>query len=134
MPANEFYSLVGSFLCIFCKWFGYRHLLDEIVERLPKRRGWEIQHPNYIVEGQMWENHPLSTRWWEERHVVTELAGTTRDALHNAIINSVTILFLILQVSKKKQMAEDVEFYSVMRSVRAREFRYLCSISMPQRS
>jgi GTPase_EngA: ribosome-associated GTPase EngA len=64
----------------------------------------------------------------EERNIVTDIAGTTRDTL-NTRYNRFGYDFLLVDTAglrKKAKVSEDVEFYSVMRSIRAIEESDVC--------
>src|SRR5690606_32963198 len=64
----------------------------------------------------------------EERHIVTDVAGTTRDAIFTRF-NKFGHDFIITDtagIRKKGKVHEDLEFYSVMRSIRAIELSDVC--------
>ncbi|MEI6346536.1 MAG: ribosome biogenesis GTPase Der [Bacteroidota bacterium] len=64
----------------------------------------------------------------EERNIVTEIAGTTRDSIYTRYNNFGFNFYLVdtAGVRKKKNVDENIEFYSVMRSVRAIEDADIC--------
>jgi GTP-binding protein len=68
----------------------------------------------------------------EERNIVTDLAGTTRDAIHSRY-NAFGKEFIIVDTAglrRKSKVSEDIEFYSVMRSVRALEDADVCIVML----
>ncbi len=68
----------------------------------------------------------------EERNIVTDQAGTTRDAIHTRY-NAFGKEFIIVDTAglrRKSKVSEDIEFYSVMRSVRALEDADVCIVML----
>jgi GTPase len=68
----------------------------------------------------------------EERNIVTEIAGTTRDAIHSRY-NAFGNEFIIIDTAglrRKTKVHEDIEFYSVLRSIRALEESDVCIIML----
>jgi GTP-binding protein len=134
LDANEFYSLgVDKLFCVSSiNGSGTGDLLDEIVERLPKREEVEpdpdISRITIVGRPNVGKSSIINTLVGEERHVVTEIAGTTRDAVAQRY-NKFGHNFILVDTAglrKKTKVAEDVEFYSVMRSVRAIENSDIC--------
>lgn len=67
-----------------------------------------------------------------ERNIVTDIAGTTRDAIHSHY-NAFGKEFIIVDTAglrRKSKVSEDIEFYSVMRSVRALEDADVCIVML----
>jgi GTPase len=134
LDANEFYSLgVDKIFCVSSiNGSGTGDLLDEIVERLPNKAEVETDPniPRIAIVGRpnVGKSSIINTLVGEERHVVTEIAGTTRDAVaqHYNKFGHDFILVDTAGLRKKTKVAEDVEFYSVMRSVRAIENSDIC--------
>jgi GTP-binding protein len=64
----------------------------------------------------------------EQRHIVTEIAGTTRDSIHTRYNKFGKDFFIIdtAGLRKKQQVEENLEFYSVIRTVRAIEESDVC--------
>lgn len=79
----------------------------------------------------MWEkSSTINALIGEERNIVTDVAGTTRDSLYTRY-NRFGYDFLLIDTAglrKKAKVSEDVEFYSVMRSVRAIEESDVCML------
>ena len=134
LDANEFYSLgVKKIFCISSvNGSGTGDLLDEVIEKLPKKEEEVIDEniPRITIVGRpnVGKSSIINTLVGEERHVVTEIAGTTRDSVAQRY-NKFGHDFILVDTAglrKKTKVAEDVEFYSVMRSVRSIESSDIC--------
>jgi GTP-binding protein len=134
LDANEFYSLgIEKLFCVSSiNGSGTGDLLDEIVDLLPKVAEAETDEtiPRIAVVGRpnVGKSSIINTLVGEDRHIVTEVAGTTRDAVaqHYNKFGHNFILVDTAGLRKKTKVAEDVEFYSVMRSVRTIEDSDVC--------
>lgn len=134
LDANEFYSLgIEKLFCVSSiNGSGTGDLLDEIVDLLPKVAETEVDEtiPRIAVVGRpnVGKSSIINTLVGEDRHIVTEVAGTTRDAVaqHYNKFGHNFILVDTAGLRKKTKVAEDVEFYSVMRSVRTIEDSDVC--------
>ena len=134
LDANEFYSLgIEKLFCVSSiNGSGTGDLLDEIVDLLPKAEEAEVDEtiPRIAVVGRpnVGKSSIINTLVGEDRHIVTEVAGTTRDAVaqHYNKFGHNFILVDTAGLRKKTKVAEDVEFYSVMRSVRTIEDSDVC--------
>ncbi len=134
LDANEFYSLGVEklFTVSSINGLGTGDLLDEIVELLPKvvEEVEDEKIPRIAVVGRpnVGKSSIINTLVGEDRHIVTEIAGTTRDAVaqHYNKFGHNFILVDTAGLRKKTKVAEDVEFYSVMRSVRSIEDSDVC--------
>jgi len=134
LDANEFYSLGVEkiFTVSSINGLGTGDLLDEIVELLPNIVEEEVDEkiPRIAVVGRpnVGKSSIINTLVGEDRHIVTEVAGTTRDAVaqHYNKFGHNFILVDTAGLRKKTKVAEDVEFYSVMRSVRTIEDSDVC--------
>ncbi len=134
LDANEFYALgiEKLFTVSSINGSGTGDLLDEIVELLPKVEQVETDEkiPRIAVVGRpnVGKSSIINTLVGEERHIVTEVAGTTRDAVaqHYNKFGHNFILVDTAGLRKKTKVAEDIEFYSVMRSVRTIEDSDVC--------
>ena len=134
LEANEFYSLGVEklFTVSSINGLGTGDLLDEIVELLPKvvEEAEDEKIPRIAVVGRpnVGKSSIINTLVGEDRHIVTEVAGTTRDAVaqHYNKFGHNFILVDTAGLRKKTKVAEDVEFYSVMRSVRTIEDSDVC--------
>lgn len=127
--ASEFYGLgmgeIYSISSINGK--GTGDLLDEVVLSL-KPHGSEEETgdiPRFAVVGRpnVGKSSFVNALIGEDRNIVTDIAGTTRDAIdtHYTAFGHDFILVDTAGVRKKGKVHEDLEFYSVMRSVRAIE-------------
>jgi len=134
LDANEFYALgIEKLFCVSSiNGSGTGDLLDEIVDLLPKVAETEVDEtiPRIAVVGRpnVGKSSIINTLVGEDRHIVTEVAGTTRDAVaqHYNKFGHNFILVDTAGLRKKTKVAEDVEFYSVMRSVRTIEDSDVC--------
>ncbi len=134
LDATEFYSLgiEKYFPVSSINGLGTGDLLDEIVELLPKKveEVIDAKIPRIAVVGRpnVGKSSIINTLVGEERHIVTDVAGTTRDAVAQ-LYNKFGHNFILVDTAglrKKTKVAEDIEFYSVMRSVRTIEDSDVC--------
>jgi len=134
LDANEFYSLgLDQIFCVSSiNGSGTGDLLDEIVAKLPEKIEDEGNGdiPKIAIVGRpnVGKSSIINTLIGEDRHVVTEVAGTTRDSISQRY-NKFGYDFILVDTAglrKKQKVAEDVEFYSVMRSVRSIENSDIC--------
>ena len=126
--ASEFYALgMGEIFSISSiNGKGTGELLDEIVLSLkPHREEVQSEIPRFAVVGRpnVGKSSFVNALVGEDRNIVTDIAGTTRDAIdtHYTAFGHDFILVDTAGVRKKGKVHEDLEFYSVMRSVRAIE-------------
>ena len=110
---------------------GTGELLDELVKVLPKD-GENIRDklPRFAVVGRpnAGKSSFINSLIGEERYIVTDISGTTRDSI-DTIYNRFGFEFNIIDtagIRKKSKVKEDIEFYSVMRSVRSIEYCDIC--------
>jgi GTP-binding protein len=126
--ASEFYSLgIGEYFAISsANGSGTGELLDEIVKRLPRTEQETGEHlPVIAVVGRpnAGKSSLVNTLLGETRNIVTPLPGTTRDSIYIEY-NKYNHRFLLIDTAglrKKTKISEDLEFYSILRSVRAIE-------------
>lgn len=110
---------------------GTGDLLDALVENLPSDQDFEeLDIPKIAVIGRpnAGKSSFINALTGEERNIVTDVAGTTRDAI-NTRYNLYGNDFLLIDTAglrKKSRVSEDLEFYSVLRSVRAIEDSDVC--------
>ncbi len=113
---------------------GTGELLDEVVKHF-KDEGVEDPDagiPKIAVLGRpnVGKSSFVNLLLGEERNIVTDRAGTTRDAIH-ARYNAFGKEFIIVDTAglrRKSKVSEDIEFYSVLRSVRALEDADVCIV------
>jgi GTP-binding protein len=113
---------------------GTGELLDELVKTFPSE-GVEDPNagiPKFTIVGRpnVGKSSLLNALLGTERSIVTDEAGTTRDAIHShyKMYGKNFILIDTAGVRKKGKVKEDVEFYSVLRSLRALEESDVCII------
>ncbi len=105
---------------------GTGELLDEVVKALDADiKIDELDIPKFAIVGRpnVGKSSLINTLLGIERNIVTPIAGTTRDSI-NTRYNSFGHDFLLIDtagIRKKSKVEEDLEFYSVMRSIRAIE-------------
>ena len=129
----EFYNFgLGEPYCISAiNGSGTGELLDALVEALPKEFVDETEGlPRFAIIGQpnVGKSSLLNILLDEKRSIVTPIAGTTRDAIHQRY-NKFGHDFLLIDtagVRRKNKVKEDLEFYSVLRSIRAIEEADVC--------
>ena len=135
LEASEFYGLgIGDVLFPISSinGSGTGDLLDAVVKALPKKEVEEEEEdiPHFAVVGRpnVGKSSFVNALIGEERNIVTEIAGTTRDSIHTRYNKFGHDFFLIdtAGLRKKAKVKEDVEFYSVLRSVRTIEAADVC--------
>jgi len=131
--AVEFYSLgLGDYFTIASiNGSGTGDLLDALVKALPE--GEEVEEvtlPRFAVVGRpnAGKSSFINALIGEDRYIVTDIAGTTRDSIDTKY-NRFGFEFNLVDtagIRRKAKVKEDLEFYSVMRSVRAIEHADVC--------
>ena len=132
--AAEFYSLgLGDPHCISAATgSGTGDLLDLIISSLPKNseEAHEENIPRFAVVGRpnAGKSSLINAFIGEDRHIVTDIAGTTRDSIYTRYDKFGFDFYLVdtAGIRKKSKVNEDLEFYSVMRSIRAIENSDVC--------
>jgi GTP-binding protein len=109
---------------------GTGELLDALVEILPEKPETESELPRFAVVGRpnAGKSSFINALIGEERYIVTDIAGTTRDSIDTKY-NRFGFEFNLVDtagIRRKAKVKEDLEFYSVMRSVRAIEHCDVC--------
>jgi GTPase len=111
---------------------GTGELLDTVAEMLPKDivkdEEHEIPHLAIVGRPNVGKSSLINALVGEDRHIVTPIAGTTRDSIYTRY-NKFNHDFFIIDTAglrKKGKVEEDLEFYSVMRSVRTIESSDVC--------
>lgn len=133
--AVEFYALgLGEYYTIASiNGSGTGDLLDALVEALPeKEEVVEAELPRFAVVGRpnAGKSSFINALIGEERYIVTDIAGTTRDSIDTKY-NRFGFEFNLVDtagIRRKSKVKEDLEFYSVMRSVRAIEYADVCLV------
>ena len=132
--AAEFYALgLGDPHCISAATgSGTGDLLDLIIGSLPKNseETHEENIPRFAVVGRpnAGKSSLINAFIGEDRHIVTDIAGTTRDSIYTRYDKFGFDFYLVdtAGIRKKNKVNEDLEFYSVMRSIRAIENSDVC--------
>jgi len=132
--AAEFYRLgLGDPQCVSAATGGGTgDLLDMILEKLPaeQKEDYEDDLPRFAVVGRpnAGKSSLINAFIGEERNIVTEIAGTTRDSIYTRFDKFGFDFYLVdtAGIRRKNRVTEDLEFYSVMRSIRAIENSDVC--------
>ncbi len=132
--AADFYSLgLGEPMCISAvSGFGTGDLLDMIIEKLPldKKDDAEENIPRFAVVGRpnVGKSSIINAFVGEDRNIVTDIAGTTRDSIYTRYDKFGFDFYLVdtAGIRRKNKVSENLEFYSVMRSIRAIENSDVC--------
>ena len=132
--AVEFYALgLGEYFPISSiNGSGTGDLLDALVKVLPDTEEAEENLPRFAVVGRpnAGKSSFINALLGEERYIVTDVAGTTRDSIDTKY-NQFGFEFKIVDtagIRRKAKVKEDLEFYSVMRSIRTIEHADVCLI------
>ncbi len=136
--ATEFYNLgLGEYYCISgMSGAGTGDLLDELVKHLDKDSAEPDfgDLPKFAIVGRpnVGKSSFTNALLGEERNIVTDIAGTTRDSIHTRF-SGFGFDFVLVDtagIRKKKSVHEDLEFYSVLRSIRAIESCDVCILML----
>ena len=134
----EFYSLgLGDPYCISAlSGSGTGDLLDVLVGKFHKETAEELEEdiPRIAVVGRpnAGKSSIINAFIGEDRHIVTEIAGTTRDSIYTRY-NKFGFDFYLVDtagIRKKNKVNEDLEYYSVIRSIRAIENSDVCVLML----
>lgn len=112
---------------------GSGDLLDEILKLLPEESEAETEHPELpritvVGKPNVGKSSLTNALLGKERNIVTPVAGTTRDSIET-YYNKFNHEFMLVDTAgmrRKSRVHEDLEFYSVMRSIRAIEHSDVC--------
>ena len=131
----EFYSLgLGEPYPISAvSGFGTGDLLDAVVAKLPEKTDDDEKLddiPRFAIVGRpnAGKSSLINAFIGEDRHIVTDIAGTTRDSIYTRY-NKFGFDFYLVDtagIRKKNKVNEDIEYYSVIRSIRAIEASDVC--------
>ncbi len=115
---------------------GTGDLLDVIMQRLPSVEDEKIEEgiPRFAVVGRpnVGKSSIINAFIGEERNIVTDIAGTTRDSIYTRYDKFGFDFYLVdtAGIRRKNKVTEDMEFYSVMRSIRAIENSDVCILML----
>ncbi len=133
LQANEFWSLgfEQTFFLSSLSGSGTGEILDAVVEHIPaEEEEAPSSLPRFAIIGQpnVGKSSLINALLGEDRNIVTEVAGTTRDAIdtHYNKFGKEFILVDTAGMRKKAKVHEDLEFYSVMRAIKALEESDIC--------
>ena len=136
--AAEFYSLgLGDPYCLSAvNGSGTGEVLDRVVELLPSagEEAHDEELPRIAVVGRpnAGKSSLINAFIGEERHIVTDIAGTTRDSIYTRYDKFGLNFYLVdtAGIRKKGKVNEDLEYYSVIRSIRAIENSDVCLLML----
>ena len=132
--AAEFYSLgLGDPYCISAlSGFGTGDLMDLLVSKFKKDTVEELEEeiPRFAVVGRpnAGKSSIVNAFIGEDRNIVTDIAGTTRDSIYTRYEKFGFDFYLVdtAGIRKKNKVTEDLEYYSVIRSIRSIENADVC--------
>ncbi|HCD77679.1 MAG TPA: ribosome biogenesis GTPase Der [Prevotella sp.] len=132
--AAEFYKLgLGDPMCISsATGSGTGDLLDEVLNKMTDKGGELLEEgiPRFAVVGRpnAGKSSIINAFIGEDRNIVTEIAGTTRDSIYTRYDKFGFDFYLVdtAGIRRKNKVTENLEFYSVMRSIRAIENSDVC--------
>jgi len=132
MDANEFWSLgfENTYFVASISGSGTGELLDAVTEHIENEPELETELPKFAIVGRpnVGKSSLINALLGTERNIVTPIAGTTRDPIHSHY-NKFGKEFILIDtagIRKKTKVEEDLEFYSVMRAIRALEEADVC--------
>ena len=136
--SGEFYKLgLGDPVCVSAATgSGTGELLDLVLQKLPEGSGSSLEEgiPRFAVVGRpnAGKSSIINAFIGEDRHIVTEIAGTTRDSIYTRFDKFGFDFYLVdtAGIRRKNKVNEDLEFYSVMRSIRAIENSDVCILML----
>lgn len=138
MEASEFYSLgfENIFFLSSISGSGTGELLDAIANLIPDETVIENestdQLPKFAIIGQpnVGKSSLLNALIGSERTIVSDIAGTTRDTIHTRynLFNKDFILIDTAGIRRKAKVHEDLEFYSVIRAIKAMDEADVCML------
>lgn len=143
LEASEFYSLgfENVFFIAAASGSGSGELLDALTELMPavpeedeETDSGEESLPKFAIIGQpnVGKSSLLNALVGEERTIVSEIAGTTRDTIHTHynLFQKEFVLIDTAGIRRKNKVHEDLEFYSVIRAIKALDEADVCLIML----
>lgn len=137
LEASEFYSLGFEHIYFVSSvsGSGTGELLDAIVELMPSDSELTPEDenmPKFAIIGQpnVGKSSLLNALIGQERTIVSDIAGTTRDTIHTKynMFNKEFVLIDTAGIRRKNKVNEDLEFYSVIRAIKAMDEANVCMI------
>lgn len=134
LEASEFYSLGFEhiFFISSTSGSGTGEILDAITELIPveEEKDETEEIPKFAIIGQpnVGKSSLLNALVGKERTIVSEIAGTTRDTIHTHynLFNKEFMLIDTAGIRRKAKVHEDLEFYSVIRAIKAMDEADIC--------
>lgn len=135
LEATEFYSLGFEkiFFVSAISGSGTGEILDEVVAAIPEDRQAEDETadvPKFAIIGQpnVGKSSLLNALVGQERTIVSDIAGTTRDTIHTHynMFQKEFVLIDTAGIRRKQKVHEDLEFYSVIRAIKAMDEADVC--------
>jgi GTP-binding protein len=133
LEASEFYSLGFEkiFFVSSVSGTGTGEILDEVCSLIPEEKTEiEGELPKFAIMGQpnVGKSSLLNALTNQERTIVSDIAGTTRDTIHTTynLFNKEFILIDTAGIRRKTKVNEDLEFYSVIRAIKAMDEADVC--------
>ena len=136
LEASEFYSLGFENIHFLSSisGTGTGDLLDDVVKLIPDDEVFpeEKQLPKFAIIGQpnVGKSSLLNALIGQERTIVSDIAGTTRDTIHTHynLYGKEFVLIDTAGIRRKTKVSEDLEFYSVIRAVKAMDEADVCML------
>jgi GTP-binding protein len=133
LEASEFYSLGFEkiYFVSSVSGTGIGDLLDDVCTLIPDEVPVESgELPKFAIIGQpnVGKSSLLNALTGQERTIVSDIAGTTRDTIHTTynLFNKEFILIDTAGIRRKAKVSEDLEFYSVIRAIKAMDEADVC--------
>ena len=133
LEASEFYSLGFEkiYFVSSVSGTGIGDLLDDVCALIPDEVPVETgELPKFAIIGQpnVGKSSLLNALTGQERTIVSDIAGTTRDTIHTTynLFNKEFILIDTAGIRRKAKVNEDLEFYSVIRAIKAMDEADVC--------
>ncbi|HMG15712.1 MAG TPA: ribosome biogenesis GTPase Der, partial [Saprospiraceae bacterium] len=140
IQANEFWSLgfEETHFISSVQGSGTGEILDALAKVIEDEPEEEGTIPKFAIVGQpnIGKSSLTNALLGVERNIVTDIAGTTRDSIHSSY-NKFGKEFILIDtagIRKKAKVHEDLEFYSVMRAVKAIEEADVCFLMIDARN
>ncbi len=140
LEANEFYALGYDTIYPISSisGSGTGELLDALAAHIPKQdeeeEDKENQVPRFAIIGQpnTGKSSLLNALIGEERTIVSDIAGTTRDTIHThyKLFQKEFVLIDTAGIRKKSKEKDDLEFYSIIRAIRAMDEADVCILML----
>ncbi len=134
LEATEFYGLgfEETYFLSSISGSGTGEILDAVVQHIPDDIGQEeeVELPKIAILGQpnVGKSTLVNALIGKERNIVTDIAGTTRDAIHThyRMFNKDFLLIDTAGIRKKSKVHENLEFYSVIRAIKSIDEADVC--------